>query len=340
MSSPRGLRLAAVFACARGGVQAAQRHRWVMMSSQRSGTAFVTDYLRTVPCVMASSEMFLDRGALVWDAATQRSCLDAFAGTADDAARARPRSNLTAKFDVMLDRTRAAEAGGAPVASGFKWMANQAAKRHWPRFVDGCAKNGVRLLFLLRRNVLRQLVSRTLNQADRDRTSPTYAHHAHPDDDARLAQQRRARATLPEGARLIAALDKLRTAWADLDAMRLYALARGVPAARILYEDVDEDHGLFNNVTAFLLGGASPDDRRRCAAARESAAPAVATAKLHATAKLADAVANWAATARSLRHTAYAPCLEEGPAEGAAALTNPASSFPLTGPGRPCWREG
>ena len=152
--------------------------------------------------VMASSEMFLDRGALVWDAATQRSCLDAFAGTADDAARARPRSNLTAKFDVMLDRTRAAEAGGAPVASGFQWMANQAAKRHWPRFVDGCAKNGVRLLFLLRRNVLRQLVSRTLNQADRDRTSPTYAHHAHPDDDARLAQQRRARATLPEGARL------------------------------------------------------------------------------------------------------------------------------------------
>ena len=63
----------------------------------RERVAQVTDYLRTVPCVMASSELFLDRGALAWDAGTQRGCLKAFA----ERTTLPGHSNLTNKCEYL-----------------------------------------------------------------------------------------------------------------------------------------------------------------------------------------------------------------------------------------------
>ena len=94
---------------------------------------------------MASSELFLDRGALAWDADTQRGCLRAFA----ERTALPGHSNLTSKCEYLLNRSLAAESeaarAGSAVAAGFKWMVSQDAPRHWPWFVRLCAANGVRL---------------------------------------------------------------------------------------------------------------------------------------------------------------------------------------------------
>ena len=125
---------AAVRASEADGAPAAPRrahHPYVVVSSQRSGSLFVMDELKSYPCVVSHSEMFLNRGGLEWDGATLRGCLRTFAAGGALPGAAAP---ITAKFQVMLNQTLRQEAeaarGGYAVATGFKWMLSQRAGRH------------------------------------------------------------------------------------------------------------------------------------------------------------------------------------------------------------------
>ena len=133
-------------------------------------------------------------------------------------------------------------------------MLSQDVSLHWPWFVELCRERKIKLLFLLRRNALNMLVSRRTNQNDKLRTkeSPAYRHHAHPSDDERLKEVRSQTVALAPDT-VVADLDDIKRKWEELDTLRLYAMARGVPAARLVYEDIDEDHALFENITDYVF---------------------------------------------------------------------------------------
>lgn len=333
---------AAVRASEADGAPAAPRrahHPYVVVSSQRSGSLFVMDELKSYPCVVSHSEMFLNRGGLEWDGATLRNCLKTFA-----AGGALPGDNsppITAKFQVMLNQTLRQEAEAArqgyAVATGFKWMLSQRAGRHWPWFVELCRDFGVRLVFLLRRNAARQLVSRLLNAEDKARAQAGgLRHSAHPNSESRLDELRSRRVTFRRD-QVLEQLQDMREKWDELERLRLYALARGVPSARVVYEDVDADHSLVGNLSDFLLADVGAQERANCAAAFASRPPPQGHEKIH-TSSLEDLIVNFKEVWHLLHNTPWRHCLAEEPhpPPDPGAVVDASSSL-YGSNSRPCW---
>lgn len=213
-------------------------------------------------------------------------------------------------------------------------MLSQGVSAQWAWLID-CLARGVRpvrVVFLLRRSALKTVVSRVANDADKESGRAARPHDAHPTDDARVGALRDARVALPLP-KMWEELAVARAAWDALERLRLYADGRGVPTARLVYEDLDADHTLFTNVTDFLLGGLSATDRAACRAAAGAAVDGL-PAKIH-TRPLRNQIANWAEVAAALANSTYARCLREdaGAAGTVDDVLDPAAS--LTS--RPCW---
>ncbi|KAH8046121.1 hypothetical protein JL722_13842 [Aureococcus anophagefferens] len=275
---------AAVRASEADGAPAAPRrghHPYVVVSSQRSGSLFVMDELKSYPCVVSHSEMFLNRGGLEWDGATLRGCLRTFAAGGALPGAAAP---ITAKFQVMLNQTLRQEAeaarGGYAVATGFKWMLSQRAGRHWPWFVELCRDFGVRLVFLLRRNAARQLVSRLLNAEDKARAQAGgLRHSAHPNSESRLDELRSRRVTFRRD-QVLEQLQDMREKWTSSSGSGS-TRSPGACRPRVVYEDVDADHSLVGNLSDFLLADVGAEERANCAAAFASRPPPQGHEKIH-----------------------------------------------------------
>ena len=328
-------------------------HRFVVMSSQRSGTLFLVDSLNQFPCINAHSEMFLDRDDLEWTNGMVRRSVKHFAQgtTFDDPSEARP-LRLTRKFSEMLNDTVKVEARGREegfaVSVGFKWMVNQpnmrgGASATWEWFVDLCAKSGVKLVFLLRRSAVRMMVSRLMNRSDK-RSS---GHNAHPTAESKIAELRSQTIALrPE--KVLAELASTRAKWDELERLRLYAMVRGVATVRLVYEDLDADHGLLKNLTDFLFEDFSPAERATCAglkakAARDRTRIPEVHEKIH-TRSLVDMVSNWHEIRRIVAHSTFHNCLDDLPAAPAPVVAPPPprdirDSEPslFASSSRPCW---
>ena len=241
----------------------------------------------------------------------------------------------------MLNQTLRQEAeaarGGYAVATGFKWMLSQRAGRHWPWFVELCRDFGVRLVFLLRRNAARQLVSRLLNAEDKARAQAGGPRHsAHPNSESRLDELRSRRVTFRRD-QVLEQLQDMHEKWDELERLRLYALARGVPSARVVYEDVDADHSLVGNLSDFLLADVGAEERANCAAAFASRPPPQGHEKIH-TSSLEDVIVNFKEVWHLLHNTPWRHCLAEEPhpPPDPGAVVDASSSL-YGSNSRPCW---
>ena len=116
---------------AEGAYDAAREkmHRWVLISSQRSGTGFFHSFVhRAEPCIHSNSELFLDRERFEWTPARLRSYLRKF--VRGERSSYPDWSPIIGKLSMggLLNKSQWMEAhrrhapGGLPVAVGFKWM--------------------------------------------------------------------------------------------------------------------------------------------------------------------------------------------------------------------------
>ena len=136
-------------------------------------------------------------------------------------------------------------------------------------------------------------------------------------------------------------MEYARATWDDLERLRLYAAARGVETARLVYEDLDADHGLFKNVSAFLLGAMDAEERAACARASvpEPDQGGVG-AKIH-TLPVDQQIANWAEVTSTLDKTPFRRCadlraLAQDADAPPADILDPASSL-SSDRSHPCW---
>ena len=81
--------------------------------------------------------------------------------------------------------------------------------------------------------------------------------------------------------------------WDTLERLRLYAHGQGVPTARLVYENLDKHHDIFNNVTdsGYLLRDMTVEERRACSEAYIPE-PEGALNKMH-TKPLSEQITNW-----------------------------------------------
>ena len=132
-------------------------------------------------------------------------------------------------------------------------------------------------------------------------------------------------------------LQDMREKWDELERLRLYALARGVPSARVVYEDVDADHSLVGNLSDFLLADVGAEERANCAAAFASRPPPQGHEKIH-TSSLEDLIVNFKEVWHLLHNTPWRHCLAEEPhpPPDPGAVVDASSSL-YGSNSRPCW---
>ncbi|KAK9162965.1 hypothetical protein Syun_003867 [Stephania yunnanensis] len=94
------------------------------------------------------------------------------------------RANVSIIFQTMdkvynLDWFSSASKNDCSAAVGFKWMFNQGLMEHHQEIVEYFNRRGVSLIFLLRRNLLRRMISLLANSYDRDAKLLNGTHKSH-----------------------------------------------------------------------------------------------------------------------------------------------------------------
>ena len=123
---------------------------------------------------------------------------------------------------------------------GFKWMTNQHQDHEPARMSAWLGETRTKLLFLWRRSLLREYVSQVVLDAD-----PSAAHAS---SSAKAASTAGVSVTLPIGAALLRALDKILKARATTA-----AFYEALPSLTIYYEDVVESSKLYNQTWSGVL---------------------------------------------------------------------------------------
>ena len=118
---------------------------------------------------------------------------------------------------------------------GFKWMTNQGHDANHDAAKAYLLKRGMKLIFLWRRNSLRQLISNKVNKALDDG-------FAHPTDPARVAFARSVAVELQEGERLVRDIRKLEDRRKRVSGY----YAPDVDSLTVYYEDVVASSPSFN----------------------------------------------------------------------------------------------
>ena len=321
--------LAAVAAAAVAVARAAADAPFVLVATQRTGSAWIEQTLKDRVCdVDADVEIMLDNDWCDDEAHARQKQYSDKKRTAAREGRRRLHGhcerNLTlhrlalealfdpsapvpaglehrSKFRKSLARARS---GRAPTAFGFKWMTNQGLEELWPWFLDLAARRGVSLVFLYRRDFLRMTVSRLHVRG----TMP-----AHPNGEAAVLKVREStRVSLPTGSDLIRDLDHTRAKFAMMDAWRAEAGARGVAIYEAIYEDfVGREVDAFAALAGYLTRDLD-SSRSTCDPA---ALPPLGASDPHwqqiHTAPTSTYVANWDAVVATLNGSAYAAFARE-----------------------------
>jgi len=198
---------------------------FVMISMQRSGSRYVTSTLSTHPEVYSGGELFMNR--------LRPEAGDAMIRASWDDMEAEIASSLGA----FCGKRRAVR------VVGFKWMTNQGHDAHHARARAYLASANFRVIYLWRRNVLRQFISNFLNKRSE--------HLAHPKTKKQIQAAAALAFELPTGAKLLHALEA-----AEVKRSRIEAYYGGLPSTRVFYEDLVAAAPSYNatwaRVTAFL----------------------------------------------------------------------------------------
>eukprot|EP00250_Pteridium_aquilinum_P017948 c23857_g1_i1 orf=273-1394(-) len=139
-------------------------HFFVILSMQRSGSGWFETLLNNHPSISSHGEIFSGRG------------------------RHNNLPLITKRLDEVynLDYRSSAVKNECTSAVGFKWMLNQGATEYHREIALYFMKRGVSVIFLLRRNLLRRLVSILANAYDREMKllNGTHKSHVHSKEEA------------------------------------------------------------------------------------------------------------------------------------------------------------
>lgn len=294
-----------------GALRAASpvRRRWfIIVTTQRTGSTWLSEELAVHPCIECGKELFLDvkpwkeldaplDGVVpfqfYWSNVTLKA---AMANLVDEAAAP---LNLTVTYDHF--RAKCAR-DYYHAACGFKWMASQHVVEHWRAWLaDFCRAHGVSLVFLTRANLLRVYASKVAKRM-RDTDHGTSMNPV---------KNRTAGAPLelPTGWPLVKALAAVERTYAELRAMRDNATRAGIETLGVTYEmlQADRSRGL-NAIANFTLG--SPPHAHRAVCDRFAFTDAVVDGaqgkqtRLHAE-PMSTFVANWDAVVATLVGTRF-----------------------------------
>ncbi|XP_024975416.1 uncharacterized protein LOC112513371 [Cynara cardunculus var. scolymus] len=141
-----------VYVCAR-----IPMHLFVIVSMQRSGSGWFETLLNSHMNVSSNGEIF---GQL-----NRRQNVSSIIETLDSV--------------YNLELLTSSSKNQCSAAIGFKWMLNQGLMQHPNEIVDYFAKRGVSVIFFLRRNMLRRLVSILANSYDKDAKLLNGVHVSH-----------------------------------------------------------------------------------------------------------------------------------------------------------------
>ncbi|KAK9748604.1 hypothetical protein RND81_02G069400 [Saponaria officinalis] len=141
-------------------------HRFAILSMQRSGSGWFETMLNSHINVSSNGEIFSVK--------ERRSNVSTITRTLDQV--------------YNLDWFTSASKNECSAAVGLKWMLNQGVMAHHEEIVEYMNKKGVSVIFLLRRNLLRRMVSVLANSYDRDAKllNGTHKSHVHSSIEAEL----------------------------------------------------------------------------------------------------------------------------------------------------------
>ncbi|GJP81133.1 hypothetical protein CLOP_g11312 [Closterium sp. NIES-67] len=131
-------------------------HNFVVLSMQRSGSGWFETFLNSHPNISSHGEIFIVR--------PRRANASAVAETLDRV--------------YNLDWTSSAAKNSCTSAVGFKWMLNQGAMEFSSDVAEYFKKRHVSVILLIRKNVLRRLISILANAYDR-KTALVGVHKSH-----------------------------------------------------------------------------------------------------------------------------------------------------------------
>ncbi|CAI5479950.1 unnamed protein product [Closterium sp. Yama58-4] len=198
-------------------------HNFVVLSMQRSGSGWFETFLNSHPNISSHGEIFIVK--------PRRANMSAVAETLDSV--------------YNLDWASSAAKNSCTSAVGFKWMLNQGAMEFSGDVVEYFRKHHVSVILLIRKNVLRRLISILANAYDR-KTQLVGVHksHTHSKEEAeKLATFRpNVNAKHLEGnlQRVQEMVD---------DALRAF---NGTRRMLVYYEDVVKNRTILENVQRFL----------------------------------------------------------------------------------------
>lgn len=141
----------------RGSCICSPVHKFVIVSMQRSGSGWFETLLNSHPNISSHGEVFSVK--------SRRKNFSAILSTLDTI--------------YNLDWISSAAKNGCTRAVGFKWMLNQGLMEYNKEASMYFHENGVSIIFLLRQNLLKRLVSILANAYDRDAKLLNGTHKAH-----------------------------------------------------------------------------------------------------------------------------------------------------------------
>ena len=251
----------------------------------------MVDELRRARCIDCGGEYFNSKD--FWTAPKMRTAVDGFLTLS-------PGKNVSVvgrAFEDMRDVWARKEKGTSPKRrQGFKWMLNQptdiGAEEAFASWLLPVVKaRRAKLIFLVRRHLLRLLVSKKTN-ADSKGTSE-HVPHAHSTEEASSVAKK---VELPARRRLLRALDRENRTMATLKSLFETSQREGIPSKFLVYEELDRDNAQFNDIRSWLVDGD--------ACARDFDKPSK-DVKIHSHADLREYVSNWERVKDTLRGTAY-----------------------------------
>ena len=251
----------------------------------------MVDELRRARCIDCGGEYFNAKD--FWTRPKMRTAVDGFLTLA-------PGKNVTVvgkAFEDMRDVWARKEKGTSPKRrQGFKWMLNQptdiGAEEAFDLWLLPVLKERrAKLIFLVRRHLLRLLVSKVTN-ADSKGTKQ-HRPHAHTTEEASSVAKK---VELPRRRGLLRALDRENRTMTTLRALFETCQKAGIPSKFLVYEDLDRDNAQFNDIRSWLVDGDS------CAQDFDKPSKDV---KIHNKTDLREYVSNWERVKFTLRGTAY-----------------------------------
>ncbi|KAK3023956.1 hypothetical protein RJ639_042846, partial [Escallonia herrerae] len=197
---------------------------FVILSMQRSGSGWFETLLNSHTNISSNGEIFSVK--------ERRDNISSIVKTLDRV--------------YNLDWFTSASKNQCSAAIGFKWMLNQGVLEHHKEIVEYINERGVSAIFLLRRNVLRRMVSMLANSYDRyaKLINGTHKSHVHSPEEANTLSSYKPSVN---SASLITDLKQM-----ELIAVKALEYFRSTRHITLYYEDLIKNRTILQDVQNFL----------------------------------------------------------------------------------------